>query len=251
MYILFSFYFFLAGTILGSFFHVVGVRLPQNTPFILSRSACPVCSTTLHARDLIPLASYTLAKGKCRHCQTRISLVYPAVELITGVLFLSAYGQFGWSVDVLEALLLLSLAVIVTVSDVKYMIIPNRLLMFFAFAFVVLRLFFPLSPWYATLLGACTGFTIVLIIIVLSRGGMGGGDMKLLAVLGLFFGGPLTLLTFFLAVTAGTLISTFLLAAKVISRGQPFPFGPFIMAGAVISFYYGDVVLAFYMQGFQ
>ncbi|MCA1021736.1 prepilin peptidase [Halobacillus litoralis] len=250
MSILFPLYLFLAGIVLGSFCNVVGLRLPQNAPFITSRSACPSCSTTLSAGELIPVASYMIRKAKCRHCKTRISLLYPAGELFTGVFLLLSYNHFGWTVELLEAGLLLSLAVIVTISDVKYMVIPNRLLVFSALAFTVLRVFHPLQPWYDPLAGAGVGFALVFFIIFLSRGGMGAGDMKLLAVLGLFFGVRLTLLTLFLAVAAGAVVSTFLLAAKMISRRQPFPFGPFLMAGALISFYYGDALTAFYLRYF-
>ncbi|WP_226583395.1 prepilin peptidase [Halobacillus litoralis] len=245
-----SLYIFITGTILGSFYNVVGLRLPQNISFTNSRSACPQCSTTLQARDLIPLFSYLLSKGKCRHCQGKIPVAYPLVELITGGLFLYAYLTFGWSADLLGALLLLSLAVIVTVSDLKYMVIPDRLLLFFGAAFLGFRYIKPLDPWYSSVLGAVAGFVLIFLIILISRGGMGAGDMKLLGVLGILLGFKMTMLTFFLATLIGTCVSLILLSTGIIGRKDPFPFGPSIMAGAVISYFYGQDLLSFYMDHF-
>ncbi|WP_371933454.1 prepilin peptidase [Halobacillus litoralis] len=241
---------FITGTILGSFFNVVGLRLPKNIPFTTSRSACPHCSTPLQARDLIPLFSYLIAKGKCRHCQHSISVTYPLVELITGFLFLVAYLYLGLSWEFAGASLLISLAVIVTVSDFHYMLIPNKLLLFFAATFVIYRTISPLQPWYDSIFGALAGFVIIFLIILVSRGGMGAGDMKLLGTLGILLGFKLTLLTLFLATLIGTVVSLTLLAFKVIGRKDPFPFGPSIVLAAVISYLYGFDLLRFYYDTF-
>lgn len=243
-------YIFITGTILGSFFNVVGLRLPEKISFITSRSACPNCSTTLHSRDLVPLLSYLFSKGKCRHCKHRISITYPLVELITGGLFLFAYIMHGVSLDLLGACLLVSLAVIVTVSDLKYMIIPNRLLLFFTVCFIFYRIFYPLDPWYGSITGSIAGFALIFLIIVVSKGGMGAGDMKLFGVLGILLGLKMTLLTFFLATIIGTLVSLMLLATGVIGRKDPFPFGPSIMLAAVSSYFFGHDLLQFYFDTF-
>ncbi|WP_281975914.1 prepilin peptidase [Halobacillus litoralis] len=243
-------YIFISGTILGSFFNVVGLRLPKKIDFTKSRSACPHCSTTLQARDLIPLISFLLSKGKCRHCESRISIAYPIVELSTGILFLSAYMHLGISYPFLGACLLISLAIIVTVGDLKYMIIPDRLLLFFAGMFIIYRFFYPLEPWYVSVLGALTGFGLIMLIIVVSKGGMGGGDMKLFGILGILLGVKMTLLTFFLATIIGTIASLLLLVFKVIGRKDPFPFGPSIMLASNISYLYGYDLLNFYFETF-
>ncbi|MBX0358872.1 prepilin peptidase [Halobacillus sp. Nhm2S1] len=245
-----DFYIFITGTILGSFFNVVGLRLPKNIPFTTSRSACPHCSTLLQARDLIPLFSYLISKGKCRHCKHSISMAYPLVELITGVLFLVAYINLGLSWDLLGALLLISLGVIVTVSDISYMLIPNKLLLFFAGSFIIYRTIHPLQPWYDSIYGALAGFTIIFMIILLSKGGMGAGDMKLLGTLGILLGWKLTLLTLFLATLIGTVVSLTLLGFKVIGRKDPFPFGPSIILAAVICYLFGFDLLRLYYDAF-
>lgn len=243
-------YIFITGTILGSFFNVVGLRLPRNIPFTTSRSACPHCSTPLQARDLIPLFSYLISKGKCRHCHHSISITYPLAELITGFLFLLAYINLGLTLEFAGACLLISLAVIVTVSDVNYMLIPNKLLLFFALSFIIFRTIHPLQPWYDSIYGALAGFAIILVIIVLSKGGMGAGDMKLLGTLGILMGLKLTLLTLFLATLIGTVISLTLLSFKVIGRKDPFPFGPSIVLAAVISYLFGFDLLQLYYETF-
>lgn len=250
MYIIIPLYIFITGTILGSFFNVVGLRLPKRVSFTTSRSACPHCSTPLQARDLIPLFSYLISKGKCRHCQQSISITYPLVELSTGFLFLLAYTHLGLSLPFLGACLLISLAVIVTVSDMSYMLIPNRLLVFFTACFIFYRIIDPLQPWYNSIFGALAGFGIILAIILISRGGMGAGDMKLLGVLGIFLGFKLTLLTLFLATLIGTAVSLTLLTLNIIGRKDPFPFGPSIVLAAMVSYLYGSDLLEIYINTF-
>ncbi|CDQ18182.1 prepilin peptidase [Halobacillus karajensis] len=250
MNIIISMYVFFTGTILGSFYNVVGLRLPKNLPFAISRSYCPHCLTLLQARDLIPLLSYFLSRGKCRHCAKNISYTYLLVEFLTGILFLLAYLRLGLSSVFIGACSLISLAVIVSVSDLKYMVIPNRLLLFFGLFFVVYRFIYPLNPWYDSILGAVTGFGLIFIIIFISKGGIGAGDMKLLGTLGILLGMNLTLLTFFLAVILGTVISFSLLIFKVIGRKDPFPFGPSIVGGSMVSYLFGNSMLTFYFEAF-
>ncbi|ELK45695.1 prepilin peptidase [Halobacillus sp. ACCC02827] len=248
MHVILPLYIFLTGTILGSFYNVVGIRLPKHIPFVQGRSACPDCGTQLEPRDLIPVLSYVIAKGRCRHCGRPVSFLYPAVELITGALFFIAYVHYGLTVEFTGALLLISLAVIVSIGDFKYMLIPNRLLLFFTGVFFLYRIAFPLDPWYDSLLGALTGSGIVFVIIVVSKGGMGAGDMKLLGVLGLFLGMKAMVLTLFLASLIGTVVSLSLIGIGVVNRKQPVPFGPSIMAAALIVYFYGQQMMDAYFK---
>ncbi|MBH0230025.1 prepilin peptidase [Halobacillus yeomjeoni] len=243
-------YIFLIGLIMGSFYNVVGLRLPKKISFTSSRSQCPNCSTPLNARDLIPLFSYLLSKGKCRHCQTTISISYPLVELLTGGLFLFSYWMYGWTPAFLGACLLSSLAVMVTVSDLNYMLIPNKLLIFFAIIFIIYRSITPLDPWYASVIGALAAYALVACIIIVSKGGMGAGDMKLLAVLGILLGTKHIFLTFFFATLLGTVISLLLIMLKVIGRKDPFPFGPSIMIAALLVYFFGEEIIRYYLQSF-
>ncbi|MFD1018914.1 prepilin peptidase [Thalassobacillus hwangdonensis] len=236
---------FIYGIICGSFFNVVGRRLPKKESFATSRSKCPTCSTPIKNRDLIPVFSYILLRGKCRNCHQRISPLYPTIELLTGVLFAYSYIMFGWSIEFAGAILLVSLSVIILVSDLLYMIIPDRLLLFFLPLFIILRVLAPLDPWYASLIGAIGAYLLIALIILISKGGMGGGDMKLLALLGILFGYKI-IMVFFLSTLIGALVTIALLATKTVNRKQPVPFGPFIIMAALLTYFHGDALLEWY-----
>ncbi|MGP4067585.1 prepilin peptidase [Halobacillus sp. B29] len=247
---LLSLYIFTTGLILGSFYHVVGIRLPVRTPFLTGRSQCPHCQTKLQPIDLIPLFSYLLTKGACRHCCTHISLSYPLVETLTGVLFLFSYIVYGWTPSFFGACLLISLSIMVTVSDLRYMLIPDRLLIWFTALFTIYRFVYPLHPWYSSVSGAFISLLLIAFIIILSKGGMGAGDMKLLGVLGILLGTQHVLVTFFIAVFIGTVTSLLMVSLKRSGRKDPVPFGPSIVSAAVIVYFYGENLVVLYLSSF-
>lgn len=218
------------------------------------RSACPTCGRKLKPYELIPVLSYMLQKGKCRGCQSRISPIYPVFELLTGILFATAPLVIGWSGELVVALSLISMFIIIIVSDIHYMIIPDKILIWFAGIFLLERIFWQLTPWWNSLLGAVTGFVLLLIIALVSKGGMGGGDIKLYALLGFVIGFKLVLLSFFFATLFGAVIGGLAMLFKIVKRKQPIPFGPFIAAGTLTAYYWGsdliDLYLKFLNQGF-
>src|SRR5690625_3649547 len=120
------FIFFTVGIIFGSFFNVVGLRLPKQIPFHSGRSYCPSCKKQLYWYELIPVVSYMLQRGKCNGCKTTISPLYPIIEISTGILFAFSYTTFGFHVDFVIALLLISMLIIIFVTDIAYMLIPNK-----------------------------------------------------------------------------------------------------------------------------
>ncbi|MEH7156916.1 prepilin peptidase [Neobacillus drentensis] len=160
----------------------------------------------------------------------------------------------GWSGELVVALTLISMFMIIIVSDINYMLIPDKILIWFAGIFLLERIFWPLSPWWDSLLGAITGFTLLLIIALVSKGGMGGGDIKLYAVIGLVLGFKLALLSFFLSTLFGAVIGGLAILFKIVQRRQPIPFGPFIAAGTLTAYYWGseliDLYLSFLQKGF-
>lgn len=123
---------FLYGLVLGSFFNVVGLRIPVKKSIIKPRSACPNCGHQLKVFELIPVFSYIIQGGKCRGCQSRISPIYPIMELLTGILFAVTPLLVGWSGELIVGLTLVSLFMIIIVSDIHYMIIPDKILIWFA-----------------------------------------------------------------------------------------------------------------------
>jgi leader peptidase (prepilin peptidase) / N-methyltransferase len=236
------------GLLLGSFFNVVGLRVPLNKSIVSPRSACPTCAHQLRPYELIPVISYLFQKGKCRGCQSRISPIYPFFELLTGILFATAPLMIGWSGELVLALTLISMFIIIVVSDIHYMIIPDKILIWFAGIFLLERIFIPLTPWWNSLLGAVTGFVLLLVIALVSKGGMGFGDVKLYALLGFVLGFKLVLLSFFFSTLLGAVIGGLALLFKIVKRKQPIPFGPFIAAGTLTAYYWGSELIDLYLQ---
>ncbi|WP_284139893.1 A24 family peptidase [Virgibacillus sp. LDC-1] len=238
--------FFVLGVVFGSFFHVIGQRVPVNESFLVGRSICRHCERTLNWYELIPVASFVLLRRKCGHCHHPISWTYPIIELLTGCLFAFSYQHIGFNLELLSALLLVSLLIIVLVSDLQYMLIPNSILFYFLLLFIFLQMQITHISIWNNILGGITGFAIIAVIILLSQGGMGGGDMKLFGLLGFILGIKKVLFALFLSSINGAIIGTgYLLLAKIELK-EPIPFSPFIVIGTMISFYYGDMFLNWY-----
>lgn len=242
--------FFIYGLVFGSFFNVVGLRVPKGESIVRPPSHCTVCNRNLTIKDLVPVFSYVFLKGKCRGCGTKIHWVYPVMELATGLLFAFAYYQLGFTLELVVALLFISLLVIITVSDIAYMLIPDKILLFFLIPLIVLRVFEPLSPWWDSIVGAVVGFGVLFLIAIVSKGGMGGGDIKLFFVIGLVLGWVPTLLTLFLASIIGTVIGVISLRRTKQGRKTPIPFGPSIAIAAIIAYFYGESLVDWYVNLF-
>jgi len=243
-------YIFIVGVIMGSFFNVVGLRIPINESIIMPPSACPTCKHRLTPLELIPIISYMVQKGKCKQCRHKISAIYPLMEFITGVLFCFTFFRFGWRGETMIGLALISLFMIILVSDVKYMIIPDQVLAFFAILFVIGRLFIPIEPWWDTFAGAIVGFGLLYLIAVISNGGMGGGDIKLFALIGLVLGVKGVLIAFFASCLVGSVIGIGLRITGKAKKGQLIPFGPFIVIGTLSVYFFGELYLNLYLQLF-
>jgi leader peptidase (prepilin peptidase) / N-methyltransferase len=162
-----------------------------------------------------------------------------------------AYLVVGWSYELIVALLLISLLAIIFVSDIRYMLITNNILLFFAPFFILLRLTIaPLDPWWDALVGAGIGFGLLLLIAVVSKGGMGGGDIKLFALLGLVLGWQNVLLAFFFSCFYGTIIAGVGMVLGKVKRGKPIPFGPFIVLGTFTAYFFGNSLVNWYIDVF-
>ena len=242
--------FFMYGIVFGSFFNVVGLRVPKKQSIVSPPSHCTSCKRKLGVLDLIPVFSYLLLKGKCRGCGSKISPVYPFMEFVTGGLFALSFYMLGFSVELIVALLFVSLLVIITVSDIAYMIIPNKVLLPFAVVLFGLRLVIPLEIWWDSILGAVVGFLILYLIAVVSKGGMGGGDIKLFFVIGLVLGTTNTLVTLFLAALIGSIAGMIILKRSGQGRKTPVAFGPSIALAAVIAYFWGADFVGWYSNLF-
>lgn len=232
--------FFILGTYMGSFYTVVGLRLPNKEDFIFSRSRCDQCKHQLSLIEMVPILSYFLLKKKCRYCDSKISSLSTYIELFTGVLFAVAYYSFSFSYELLIALGIISLLMIIVVSDLTYLIIPNEVLVFFAIYFIIIQ--FLSLGLENTILHILTGillFILMYLIMILGnhafkKESMGGGDVKLMFLFGLVLDPLLGALTIFLGSFFALPISLFLYFTN---KEKIIPFGPFlIMALAFIYF---------------
>ncbi|MFE8696886.1 prepilin peptidase [Cytobacillus sp. FJAT-53684] len=245
-----SIFSFIYGIVLGSFFNVVGLRVPMKESIVKPRSHCPKCNHTLGPLELIPVISFLIQGGKCRCCKAPVSPLYAIVELMTGLLFMAAPLIIGWSFELIIAWTLISLMIIIFVSDYKYMLIPDKILLVFAIIFIGERIFLPLSPWWDSVAGAAVGFTLLLFIAVISKGGMGGGDIKLFAVIGIVLGVKLVLLSFFFATLFGALFGIIGMLLGKVKKGKPMAFGPYIGLGTLVAYFYGERILEWYLYSF-
>lgn len=239
---------FIYGAIFGSFFNVVGLRLPKKTLFKEKRSYCDNCQRTLTLSELIPIFSYLFQKGRCKKCGQKISPLYPIMEFLTGFLFAFSHYQFGWTASFLLSLLLIALIIPVTVSDIVYQKIPNKLLLFFSPLFIIYRLFYPLTPAWDSVLAAIFTFVLVLAIILFSKGGMGFGDLKYYTLLAFVFGFYEFLLLFFLSTLYGLIAGFVIMKVRKTGLKTKIAFGPYIGLAALTVLYYGQDMINSYIQ---
>ncbi len=252
---------FLLGLAVGSFLNVCVYRLPAGESVVSPPSHCRACGVRLGPADLIPVLSYILRRGRCRSCGAPFSARYAVVELATGALFAWCFFVFGLGPSLIKALVLTSFLVVITLIDFDHQLIYDKVLVWLAGAGVAINLSFAYAPLWGSavtlpvglldmLLGAFVGGGLLLAIAVATRGGMGGGDVKFAAALGLWFGWQHTLLALFLSFLAGGLGGGVLLLLRIRKRKDLIPFGPFIAAGAFVALLYGPDIVAWYAGRF-
>jgi leader peptidase (prepilin peptidase)/N-methyltransferase len=236
--------------VLSSFFNVVAIRIPKGESIVSPPSHCVHCHHRLSVLDLIPVLSYLVLRGKCRYCHSKISPYYLVGELVTTTALGVTVVQMGFLQELWVAVPLVCLLATISISDLIYQIIPNKINLVGFTYFFILRCFYHPLPFYDYLLGIAAGGGLLLLIAVLSRGGMGGGDIKLMSVVGLALGWKLTLLALFSSSLLGSLIGISLLSLRVIQRKQPIPFGPFLAVGSLGAYLWGEDLITSYMKHF-
>lgn len=232
MNILYLIIFFLLGLFMGSFFTVIGLRLPKHEDFISNRSYCDSCKHTLSFLDMIPVISFLCLKGKCRYCKKGIDPLSTYMELFTGILFAFSYMVFGFSYELFIALGIVSLLAIISVSDVSYYIIPDEVLIFFTGYFlIILTLNNGVMDTLVSLLSGFIMFCIMYTIMLLGnflfkKESLGGGDIKLMFVIGIVLSPLPSLLVIFFGSLIALPISLIILIRK---KTKLIPFGPFLI----------------------
>lgn len=240
------------GLVIGSFLNVVIARLPEQRSLWMPGSTCPGCGNAIAWHDNIPLVSFAVLRGRCRACATPIPWRYPIVEAATAALFVLAWLVFGGDVrQFVVAVVFLAALVAITVIDLRHQIIPDAITLPGIVAGLVASLVTGRISWVESVGGALLGSGLFVAIIVLSRGGMGGGDLKLAAMLGTFLGWQALLVALFVAVMLGGISAVALVASRRLGRKDVIPFGPFLALGGAVALFWADAILAWYLGGFQ
>ncbi len=243
------------GLVIGSFLNVVIARLPEHRSLWRPRSACPACGTPIAWHDNIPVLSYAALRGHCRACSAAISWRYPVVEVVTALLFAAAYERFGPTGNFAVAAVLLAALVVITVIDLRLQIIPDAITLPGIVVGFVANLATQRVSWVDSAIGIVVGGGIFWAILegsllLTGREGMGGGDVKLGAMLGAFLGWKVALLSIFVAVLLGGVLALGLLASKTTGRKDPIPFGPFLATGGAAGLFWGERLVTWYMSAF-
>lgn len=240
---------FLLGILIGSFLNVCIYRLPRGESIAFPPSHCPQCGKNIKYRDLVPVASYLILRGRCRFCKSVIPARYPFVETLTGALFLVTYFKFGFGISFLKNAVFLSILLVVAFIDSEYSIIPGKLMIFGLAAGIILNIVGYKSNGYMLdyLYGSLLGGGVIFLIVALT-GGMGGGDIQIMAVAGLFLGLWNTLLTLILSFIIGAGAGITLIILKKKNRRDYIPFGPWISVSAFIALFFGKSIIDWYIS---
>ena len=265
---------FLFGLAIGSFLNVCILRIPADKSIVRPASSCPKCGRPIAPYDNIPVVSWLLLGGKCRSCKAKISAMYPAVELLTGLLFLACYYAFGLRLEALKWAAFAALLVVLTITDLRQRILPNEV-NFFGLGLGLLLSFFtspvdgtalwianrafdfpppqPVLSFADALFGAAAGSGLLWLVAegyfrLRGREGMGLGDVKMMAAVGAFLGLKRTLLTVLAGSLLGSIIGLALMTALKKGRDYELPFGTFLGAGALLVLFFGTPALQWYQS---
>jgi len=247
LYIIFA----LLGLVIGSFLNVCIDRLPASKSLISPPSACDGCGHRLAVIDLIPVFSYIFLKGKCRYCGARIPLRVPLVESGTALIFTFLFWQYGLSWQF--PLLAVYAAVLLTISviDLQHKLILNVIVYPMAILVFIIDIFVPGLGWWRALAGMGVGFVILLIPALISRSGMGEGDVKMAGLVGLMCGFPRVFAAILGGIILGGVVAIVLIATKKKSRKDGIAFGPFLALGAFITLLWGQPIITWYLHLFH
>ena len=243
----------LFGLVVGSFLNVCICRLPEGQSVVSPPSRCPHCSHRIRWYDNIPLLSYLLLRGRCRGCGARISLQYPLVELLNGILTLLLFLRFGPTLTFAALFLFCSALVVITFIDLEHQIIPDEISLPGIVIGLILSFFLPGQSWLNSLLGILLGGGSLLLVAYLyqlltGKEGMGGGDIKLLAMMGAFLGWKAIPFIIFASSLVGSLVGITIMLLQKKDSKLAIPFGPYLAFGAVLYIFYGRALIQWYLN---
>ncbi|MEK7747707.1 MAG: prepilin peptidase [Nitrospirota bacterium] len=248
--------FVIFGLLIGSFLNVCICRLPENLSVVFPRSHCPSCKKQIAAYDNIPILSFLFLRGRCRTCQLPISWQYPLVEALNAIGYFIILNHFGLTAETPIYAVFFSALLVITVIDLKHQIIPDVITLP-GIPLALLAASFALPTGFVNgVFGLLAGFGLfyliaTLSVLIMKKEGMGGGDIKLMAMIGALLGWKAVLLTTFVASLSGSVIGLFLILTRLRSRTDPIPFGPFLVLGALIFIFFGNDLLNWYFQRYS
>lgn len=237
------------GAVFGSFLNVVAYRLPRRESLIKPASRCPACETPIRPYDNVPVLSWFLLRGRCRSCAAPISARYPLVEALTAALCVGAVLAGGGTAKIALHVALILLLVPVALIDLEHRVIPNKLTALGAALALGLGLVLDASGEPQRLIAGAAAGGALLLAALAYPGGMGMGDVKLAAVLGLFLGSDVAP-AMLIALLAGVLVGAVVIARKGAAQGRKtaVPFGPFLALGATVAVFAGEPIVNWYMH---
>ena len=236
---------FVLGAMLGSFLNVVIHRLPRRESLIVPGSHCPHCGVPIRAWDNIPILSFLVLRGRCRVCRRPISPRYPLVEATAGILVAASWVRMDSALTFAAAAAFSLILVAIFFIDLEHQIVPNALT--YPGLLLGLILAVPQERFGNALLTAAGAGAFFLLIAIISRGGMGGGDIKLAAMMGAFLGWPAVAVALLLAFTLGAVVGLLLMGLGRRSRKDPIPFGPALAVGAVLALFGAEDLIRWYL----
>lgn len=244
---------FLLGAIVGSFLNVCIYRLPQDQSVVSPGSRCGSCGAAVRWFDNLPILSWLILRGRCRSCKASFSIRYPLIELLNGLLWLAVLLRFGASPTALVYALLISALVVVTFIDFDHQIIPDEISLGGILLGFLISFFLPMPGWTASLLGILLGWGSLALVFyaylwLTGREGMGGGDAKLLAMLGAFLGWQAVPFIIFVSSLLGSVLGLTVMAIKGKDRHLAIPFGPYLALGGLLYIFYGPQLINWYLH---
>jgi leader peptidase (prepilin peptidase)/N-methyltransferase len=240
----------LLGAMIGSFVNVVAYRLPRGESIVRPRSRCPGCGVQIAAYDNVPVVSWIVLSGRCRRCHGRISPQYPLVEALTAALFAAVALRTDMSAELWPGLVLMVLLVAVAAIDIEHRIVPNRLLLPAAATALVLWALVDPGRVPENLIAAVAGGGFLLVAALAYPSGMGMGDVKLAAVMGLYLGRAVAP-AMFVAFAAGALVGVAIIASRgSAARRNAIPFAPFLALGGIVGQLFGAGLVDWYVTNF-
>ncbi|MDF2503006.1 A24 family peptidase [Clostridium sp.] len=251
MNILIAVYIIILGLLLGSFFNVCIFRIPRGESIAFPPSHCTNCNNKINGYDLIPVISYILLKGKCRYCGEKISLRYPAVEIVTAVLFYLVYLNYGLTFFTIKFIVLVSLLMVIGMIDFDTTDVyfsTTIIGIVCGIGFIIAGYFMNLGVIEFILGGVAAGGFIAVIILITR--GMGWGDAEICFMCGLFLGLKLSIVMLFLSFIIGGIIGIALIALKIKNRKDYIPFGPFIAISSLLTLFFGQYIVNYYISMF-